>query len=153
MCCSYSPHTCPLEIAQTDLLSRFGALIGTPPRQLVCKITPRHLQVHELSAQYCIVASVRARIPYPRPHRRDRISYPYILPFFDVVPALIQRWRELVMSIEQLAEIPEATLEDIEAARANLHALLGTVTLKPRNGILWAYPAPNTKGPCRNKTP
>ena len=62
------------------------------------------------------------------------------------MPALIQRWRELVMSIEQLAENPEATLEDIEAARANLHALLGTVTLKPRNGILWAYPAPNTRG-------
>ena len=50
------------------------------------------------------------------------------------------------MSIEQLAENPEATLEDIEAARANLHALLGTVTLKPRNGILWAHPSPNAKG-------
>ncbi len=39
-----------------------------------------------------------------------------------------------------------ATLEDIEAARANLGALLGTVTLKPRDGILWAHPAPNAKG-------
>jgi site-specific DNA recombinase len=63
----------------------------------------------------------------------------------DVLPALIQRWRELVISIESLAENPEATREDIEAARANLHALLGTVTLRPRDGILWAHPAPNAK--------
>ncbi len=50
------------------------------------------------------------------------------------------------MSIERLAENPEATRDDIETARANLHALLGTVTLKPRNGILWAHPSPNAKG-------
>ena len=43
-------------------------------------------------------------------------------------------------------EPPEATLKGIEAARANLHALLSTVTLKPRNGILWAHPSPNAKG-------
>jgi hypothetical protein len=47
---------------------------------------------------------------------------------------------------EQLAGNPVATLEDIEAARANLGALLGIVTLKPRDGILWAHPAPNAKG-------
>jgi len=64
----------------------------------------------------------------------------------DVVPALVQNWRELVMTIELLADNPHATREDIEAARANLRALLGTVTLKPRNGILWAHPAPNAKG-------
>jgi len=29
-------------------------------------------------------------------------------------------------------------------ARTHLHALLGTVTLKPRDGILWAHP--NAKG-------
>ena len=64
----------------------------------------------------------------------------------EVLPALVQRWRELVISIEQLADNPVATLEDIEAARANLGALLGTVTLKPKDGILWAHPAPNAKG-------
>lgn len=64
----------------------------------------------------------------------------------DVLPALIQRWRELAISIESLADNPEATIEDIEAARASLRALLGTVTLKPRDGILWAHPAPNAKG-------
>jgi len=47
---------------------------------------------------------------------------------------------------EQLAGNPVTTLEDIEAARANLGALLGIVTLKPRDGILWAHPAPNAKG-------
>jgi len=47
---------------------------------------------------------------------------------------------------EQLAGNPVTTLEGIEAARANLAALLGIVTLKPRDGILWAHPAPNAKG-------
>ncbi len=64
----------------------------------------------------------------------------------DVFPALIQRWRELVISIESLADAQGATLKDIEAARPNLRALLGTVTLKPRDGILWAHPAPSAKG-------
>jgi hypothetical protein len=64
----------------------------------------------------------------------------------DVVPALVQRWQELVISIESVAENPLSTRQDIEAARAHLKALLGTVTLKPRNGILWAHPAPNKNG-------
>ena len=64
----------------------------------------------------------------------------------DVIPALVQRWQELVFSIEHLGDNPEATLDDIEAARANLRALLGTVTLKPRDGVLWAHPSPNAKG-------
>ncbi len=64
----------------------------------------------------------------------------------DVLPALIERWRELVIKIETLADCPETTLEDIEAARSHLRALLGTVTLKPRDGVLWAHPAPNAKG-------
>jgi hypothetical protein len=45
-----------------------------------------------------------------------------------------------------LADNPVATREDIEEARANLRALLGTVTLRQRDGILWAHPAPNAKG-------
>jgi len=64
----------------------------------------------------------------------------------DVVPALVQNWRELVMTIELLGDNPHATREDIEVARVNLGALLGTVRLRPRDGILWAHPAPKTKG-------
>ncbi len=64
----------------------------------------------------------------------------------DVIPALVKRWREQLISIESLADNPHATREDIEAARDNLAALLGNVTLKPRDGILWAHPAPNAKG-------
>ena len=55
----------------------------------------------------------------------------------DVVPALILSRRELLLSIESLG--------DIDAARESLRALLGTVTLKPREGILWTHPTPNTK--------
>jgi hypothetical protein len=32
------------------------------------------------------------------------------------------------------------------SASSHLHALLGKVTLKPRDGILWAYPTLKTKG-------
>ena len=64
----------------------------------------------------------------------------------EVLPSLIKRWRELVVGIENLAANPKTTLEDIEAARKHLHVLLGTVTLIPRDGVLWAHPAPNAKG-------
>ena len=40
----------------------------------------------------------------------------------------------------------DSTLEDIEIFRADLRALLGIITLEPRDGILWAHPAPNAKG-------
>ena|SRR5210317_591286 len=49
-------------------------------------------------------------------------------------------------SRRHIADNPVATREDIEEARANLRALLGTVTLRQRDGILWAHPAPNAKG-------
>ena len=64
----------------------------------------------------------------------------------EIIPTLVRRWQELVISIESVAENPQSTRQDIETARAHLKALLGTVTLKPRNGILWAHPAPNAKG-------
>lgn len=51
----------------------------------------------------------------------------------DVIPALVQTHRELVLSIESLGTNPHATLYDVEAARACLRGLLGTVTLKPRD--------------------
>ena len=35
---------------------------------------------------------------------------------------------------------------DLEAARSHLHALLGQVTLKPKDGVLWAHPTLKTKG-------
>ena len=59
------------------------------------------------------------------------------------VPKVCQ---ELVNGIETLAENPHTTAEDIEVARSHLRALLGTVTLKPRDGVLWAHPSPNAKG-------
>jgi hypothetical protein len=59
----------------------------------------------------------------------------------DVVPALVKRWQEQLISIESLGDNPHATRADIEAARANLASLLGNVTLKPRDGVLWAHPA------------
>ena len=64
----------------------------------------------------------------------------------DVVPALILSRRELLLSIESLGDSPGSMLEDIYATRESLRALLGTVTLKPREGILWAHPSPNSKG-------
>ena len=63
----------------------------------------------------------------------------------DVLPALTERWRELVVGIEDISSNPVAGAIDIEVARSNLHALLGPMTLKPRDGVLWAHPAPNAK--------
>ena len=61
------------------------------------------------------------------------------------------RWRELVGGIEMLAENPYTTAEDIEAARLHLHPLLGTATLKPRDGVLWALPSSNAKSLVETK--
>jgi hypothetical protein len=63
----------------------------------------------------------------------------------DVQPALIQRWRVLVAKIEELSKNPATTSSDFDTARGYLHALLGPVTLEPRDGVLWAHPSPNAK--------
>ena len=52
----------------------------------------------------------------------------------------------MAISLESLPDDRHATRQDIQAAPANLAAPLGNVTLKPRDGILWAHAAPNAKG-------
>ncbi len=64
----------------------------------------------------------------------------------DLVPALVKRWRQLVDQIGSLATNRNASLADVETARGHLSALLGKVRLKPKDGVLWAYPALNAKG-------
>ncbi len=63
----------------------------------------------------------------------------------DVLPGLVGHWRELVIGIAALAANPHTTPADIKEARSHLHALLGTVKLRPRDGVLWAHPSPNAK--------
>ena len=63
----------------------------------------------------------------------------------DVLPALINRWRELVSEIEDISKNPVTTSGDVEAARSHLRALLGPVTLEPRDGVLWAHSSPKAK--------
>ena len=36
--------------------------------------------------------------------------------------------------------------ENLAAPRTHIHALLGGVALKPKDGVLWAHPDPNAKG-------
>ena len=62
-----------------------------------------------------------------------------------LLPTLIGRWRELVEGIEDLARNPNATPDDINAARSHIRALLGPVTLEPKDGVLWAHPSPDAK--------
>ena len=64
----------------------------------------------------------------------------------DLVPALVERWRALVADFEGLAGNPDVELGELDTARSHLHALLGQVTLKPKDGVLWAYPTLKTKG-------
>jgi hypothetical protein len=40
---------------------------------------------------------------------------------------------------------PYARPTDVQAARDQLHALLGPVVLESRDGVLWAHPSPNAK--------
>ena len=58
----------------------------------------------------------------------------------DLVPACMERWRALVADFEGLATNPHVEPGELDTARSHLHALLGKVTLRPKDGILWAYP-------------
>lgn len=58
----------------------------------------------------------------------------------DLIPALVECWRALAADFEVLASYPDVEPGVIDTARCNLHALLGQVTLKPKDGVLWAYP-------------
>jgi len=64
----------------------------------------------------------------------------------DLTPVLVERWRALVAELESLASNPDVEPGEIDTARSHLHALLGQVTLKPKDGVLWAHPAVKTKG-------
>ena len=66
--------------------------------------------------------------------------------FADLIPMLVERWRALVVDFEGLAANPAVEREDLDTARSHLHALLGQVTLKPKDGVLWAHSALKTKG-------
>ena len=54
----------------------------------------------------------------------------------DLVPALVERWRGLVVTIEGLASNPNVEPGELGTARGQLHALLGQVTPKPKDGVL-----------------
>jgi site-specific DNA recombinase len=64
----------------------------------------------------------------------------------DLVPMLVEGWRALVADFEALAGNPNVEPGELDTARGHLHALLGQVTLKPKDGVLWAHPALKTKG-------
>ena len=64
----------------------------------------------------------------------------------DLIPVLVERWRALVADFEGLASNPNVEPGEIDTARSHLRALLGQVTLKPKDGVLWAYPTLKAKG-------
>ena len=64
----------------------------------------------------------------------------------DLVPALVERWRALLADFEGLVSNPNVEPGELDTARSHLHALLGQVTLKPKDGVLWAYPTLKAKG-------
>ncbi len=57
-------------------------------------------------------------------------------------------WRALVADLEGFASNPNVRPGEIDTARGHLHALLGQVTLKPKDGVLWAHPTLKAKGPA-----
>jgi len=64
----------------------------------------------------------------------------------DLIPALMERWRALVADFEGLTTNPSVESGELDTARSHLQALLGQITLKPKDGVLWAYPTLNAKG-------
>ena len=64
----------------------------------------------------------------------------------DLVQVLMERWRGLVKDFEALAGNPAVEPGEVDTARGHIHALLGQVTLKPKDRILWAHPTLKTKG-------
>jgi len=63
----------------------------------------------------------------------------------DISPGLVDAWREIVNGMADIAQNPYARTADVQAARERLRSLLGAVVLEPRDGVLWAHPAPNAK--------
>jgi len=59
---------------------------------------------------------------------------------------LVERWRALVDDLEGLAGNPNVEPGELDTARGHLHALLGQVTLRPQDGVLWANPTLKAKG-------
>ena len=59
----------------------------------------------------------------------------------------MEPWRGLVAGFEGLTGNPNVEPGELDTARGHLHALLGQVTLKPKNGVLWAYPTLKPKKP------
>ena len=57
----------------------------------------------------------------------------------DIFPGLIDAWREIVDGIADIASNSNARPSEVQEARKQLAALLGTVTLQPRDGVLWAH--------------
>jgi len=49
-------------------------------------------------------------------------------------------------SLSCQATNPNVEPGEIDTARSHLHTLLGQVTFKPKDGVLWARPALNAKG-------
>ena len=56
----------------------------------------------------------------------------------DLVPRVIDQWRELVGNMEHLALHPDARPEDMAEAREHLARLIGRVRLMPKDGELVA---------------
>jgi hypothetical protein len=63
----------------------------------------------------------------------------------DIAKRIVRGIQVLAESIDVIGSNPTATLDQIESVRRDIRALLGTITLMPENGQLWAHP--NAKGP------
>ena len=69
----------------------------------------------------------------------------------DIIPGLVDAWREIVESMTDIASNPHARASDVQAARDRLHALLRACGVgTPRWGVVGA-PIPKRKKPRRNE--
>ena len=64
----------------------------------------------------------------------------------EVLPQLFAEWRVFIRNVRSISTNRHATPEDVMWARRRLHALLGDVVIRPRDGVLWAHIGLNGKG-------
>jgi hypothetical protein len=65
----------------------------------------------------------------------------------DLISALVERWHALVSDLEWLASNSSVEPGEIDTARSHLHTLFGQITLKRKDGVLWAHPTLKPKKP------
>lgn len=68
----------------------------------------------------------------------------------DVIPGLVQRYREMIGQLAQLGNCPDVKTETVQVARKELSLLFGPIRVEPRGDVPAATPKINAAGIIRS---